>query len=78
MKQLLVPSGPPCYPGRREPAVGLEKEMATGLVTLEIEVGNPANPQTTEKVDFLIDSGAIYSVRIAGSDCFSKSASSTA
>ena len=52
--------------------------MATGLVTLEIEVGNPANPQTTEKVDFLIDSGAIYSVRIAGSDCFSKSASSTA
>jgi len=36
--------------------------MATGLVTLEMEVGNPANPQTTEKVQFLIDSGVIYSV----------------
>jgi clan AA aspartic protease len=33
-----------------------------GLTTLEIEVGNPANPQATEKVEFLIDSGAIYSV----------------
>jgi clan AA aspartic protease len=38
------------------------KEMAMGLTTLEIEVGNPANPQGTEKVEFLIDSGAIYSV----------------
>jgi clan AA aspartic protease len=36
--------------------------MAMGLTTLEIEVGSPANPQTTEKVQFLIDSGAIYSV----------------
>ena len=36
--------------------------MATGLVTLEMEVGNLANPQTTEKVQFLIDSGVIYSV----------------
>ena len=33
-----------------------------GLTFLEIEVGNPANPEVTEKVDFLIDSGAIYSV----------------
>lgn len=29
---------------------------------LEIEVGNPANPKATEKIEFLIDSGAIYSV----------------
>jgi len=29
---------------------------------LEIEVGNPANPEVTEKLDFLIDSGAVYSV----------------
>lgn len=29
---------------------------------LEVEVGNPARPETTEKVEFLIDSGAIYSV----------------
>jgi len=33
-----------------------------GLTFLEIEVGNPANPEVTEKLDFLIDSGAIYSV----------------
>jgi clan AA aspartic protease len=33
-----------------------------GLSTVEIEVGNPANPQTTERVEFLVDSGAIYSV----------------
>lgn len=33
-----------------------------GLTVLEIEIGNPANPEVTEKIDFLIDSGAIYSV----------------
>ena len=33
-----------------------------GLTILEVEVGNPANPDVTEKIDFLIDSGAIYSV----------------
>ncbi len=33
-----------------------------GLTTLLMEVGNPANPEVTEKVDFLIDTGAIYSV----------------
>ena len=29
---------------------------------LEIEVANPAGPEITERVEFLIDSGAIYSV----------------
>ncbi len=33
-----------------------------GLTVLEIEVGNPAKPKVTEKLEFLIDSGAIYSV----------------
>lgn len=33
-----------------------------GLTVLELEVGNPANPRVTESVEFLIDSGAIYSV----------------
>jgi predicted aspartyl protease len=33
-----------------------------GLTVLEIEVGNPSNPEVTEKLEFLIDSGAIYSV----------------
>jgi len=33
-----------------------------GLTVLEIEVGNPATPEVTEKIEFLIDSGAVYSV----------------
>jgi len=33
-----------------------------GLTVLELEVGNPANPRVTKKLEFLIDSGAIYSV----------------
>ena len=33
-----------------------------GLTFLEIEVGNPANPAVTKPVEFLVDSGAIYSV----------------
>jgi clan AA aspartic protease len=33
-----------------------------GLTFLELEVGNPSSPDVTEKIEFLIDSGAIYSV----------------
>lgn len=33
-----------------------------GLTVLELQVGNPARPEETEKLEFLIDSGAIYSV----------------
>lgn len=33
-----------------------------GLTVLEIEVGNPARPDDTRPVEFLIDSGAVYSV----------------
>ena len=33
-----------------------------GLTVLAVEVGNLANPEVTEKIEFLIDSGAIYSV----------------
>lgn len=33
-----------------------------GLTVLEIDVGYPAMPDNTRKVEFLIDSGAIYSV----------------
>ena len=33
-----------------------------GLTTLTIEVGNPATPEVTEKVECLVDLGAIYSV----------------
>lgn len=37
-------------------------EKRVGLVVLKVEVGNPAKPEVTEEVEFLIDSGAIYSV----------------
>ena len=33
-----------------------------GLTFLELEIANPANPAVTERLDFLIDSGAIYSI----------------
>lgn len=33
-----------------------------GLTVLEIEVASPANPEVTERIELLIDSGAIYSV----------------
>jgi clan AA aspartic protease len=33
-----------------------------GLTVLKINVGNPAKPKITQPVEFLIDSGAIYSV----------------
>jgi clan AA aspartic protease len=40
----------------------IRKENIMGLTVLEVEVGNPANPEVTEKLEFLVDSGAIYSV----------------
>jgi clan AA aspartic protease len=40
----------------------LLEEISMGLTVLEIEVGNPSSPEVTERVEFLIDSGAIYSV----------------
>jgi clan AA aspartic protease len=33
-----------------------------GLTVLEVEVGNPAHPEVTQPVEFLIDSGAVDSV----------------
>jgi clan AA aspartic protease len=33
-----------------------------GLTVLKVEVGNPSTPEKTEEVEFLVDSGAIYSV----------------
>ena len=33
-----------------------------GLTSLRIEVGNPANPDVTETLEFLIDSGTIHSL----------------
>ena len=38
------------------------KEGASmGLTVLEMEVGNPASPEVTRRIEFLIDSGAVYS-----------------
>ena len=42
------------------------EERPLGLTVLEIEVGNPANPDVTERIEFLIDSGAIYLVVPSG------------
>jgi predicted aspartyl protease len=33
-----------------------------GITYVEMEVGNVANPRVTEKLEFLVDSGAVYSV----------------
>ncbi len=33
-----------------------------GITTLKLKVGNPSKPRTTETVEFMVDSGAIYSV----------------
>ena len=47
------------------PAMGAgegETVKTMGLTVLRLEVGNPARPKRTEEVEFLIDSGAVYSV----------------
>jgi len=33
-----------------------------GITNLEIEIGNPADPDKTVKVECIVDSGAVYSV----------------
>ena len=33
-----------------------------GLTTLRIGVGNPARPEVSREIEFLVDSGAVYSV----------------
>ena len=43
-------------------ARGTGEEVGVGLTELELEVANPASPEVIEKVTFLIDSGAMYSV----------------
>ena len=33
-----------------------------GITKIKVEVGNPSKPDRTEPIDFLVDSGALYSV----------------
>jgi hypothetical protein len=33
-----------------------------GITELDVDVGHPANPDLTERLEFLVDSGAVYSV----------------
>ena len=33
-----------------------------GVTSLVIDVANPANPEVTERLEFTVDSGAVYSV----------------
>jgi len=44
--------GPLCY----------RTDDRMGLTVLNLEVANPANPEESETLEFLIDSGAVYSV----------------
>src|SRR2546426_2049878 len=48
----------PWHPAERSAILA----SAMGLTVLELEIANPARPAVTERVDLLIDSGAIYSV----------------
>ena len=36
--------------------ITLKDRMVMGINLLEVEVGNPANPEVTKKLDFLVDS----------------------
>jgi hypothetical protein len=36
--------------------------IAVGVTTLTVEVANPATPDVTESLDFIVDSGAVLSV----------------
>ena len=36
--------------------------VAMGVTTLVVEVANPAKPTVTERLEFTVDSGAVYSV----------------
>ena len=40
----------------------MERGSVVGITVLDIEVGNPASPEATESLEFLVDSGAVYSV----------------
>ena len=44
------------------PARGRGESSAVGLTVLRVDVANPSRPKRTKAIDFLIDSGAIYSV----------------
>jgi predicted aspartyl protease len=46
-------------PGHRS---GGTLRSAVGLTVLDVDVANVASPEVTERIRFLIDSGAIYSV----------------
>ena len=39
-----------------------KRGVRMGITVLAIEVANLANPDVTERLDFLVDSGAVYSV----------------
>ena len=40
----------------------IERGTSVGLTVLKVKVGNPAKPKVTKEMEFLVDSGAIYSV----------------
>ena len=38
------------------------RNSSVGLTVLKVKVGNPAKPKVLVEMEFLVDSGAIYSV----------------
>jgi predicted aspartyl protease len=55
---------PASQAGRRrfDPGRPLHDLNEMGLTVLRIEVANPGKPRVSQEIEFLIDSGAIYSV----------------
>jgi predicted aspartyl protease len=43
------------------PAGGVSP-VAMGITTLAVDVANPADPEVAERLEFTVDSGAVYSV----------------
>jgi predicted aspartyl protease len=56
----MTPRRPERVP--RKPRTSSRRPIAMGVTTLLIEVANPAKPSVTERVEFTVDSGAVYSV----------------
>jgi clan AA aspartic protease len=50
------------FVGKAEISLYKSEKTIMGLTVLKIEVGNPSKPKATVPIEFLIDSGAVYSV----------------
>ena len=51
-----------CHGQRLASVTGVKEGYPVGLTFLQLEIGNPGAADATERVELLIDSGAVYSV----------------